>query len=543
MKALLLHPEFSSLGFWNYKAVCRLMGARYPASPLGLITMAALLPRDWEIRLIDLNTAPLHDSDIDWADLVFIGGMLPQQSKFLRLIDRAHSRGKKVVAGGPDPTSQPEVYRSADYLVLGEAERSLKPFLEDLARGVQEGTYEPDGRPDMEESPVPRFDLLDLSSYLMMGVQFSRGCPFNCEFCDIIELYGRKPRTKAPRQIIQELEALYSLGYRGHVDFVDDNFIGHKREAKQILRAIKEWSEDRGHPFFFSTEASINLVDDNELLNLMQDLDFRYIFIGIESTDDDILTAAQKPQNTRRDTVRDLHKIYDHGIVVNGGFILGLDGETRACARGMIDVIEEGNIVMSMIGLLYALPNTQLTRRLQRENRLLNGTRMVRQHAESEVNDVDQSSSGLNFITGRPRGEILEDFLKILHETYSTRKYFNRCLRLSKAIRVRYRFKPDWRRKLRYARAFLKILVQLGLRPSSAYYFWKNLLAILLVRPSSAETLVNLMAMYLHFGPQTRFITRLMKENIRKLASDPRPEQHQPTMTSRELTAHPVENP
>ena len=231
MKALLLYPEFSSYGFWNYKEVCRLMGAKYPAAPLGMITMAALLPQDWELRLVDLNVRGLGDRDIDWADLVFIGGMLPQQSRFLRLIDRVHSRGKKVVAGGPDPTSQPGVYRAADYLVLGEAEGSMGPFLEDLARGAPSGTYVPAERPDMATSPVPRFDLLDRESYLMMGIQFSRGCPFNCEFCDIIELYGRKPRVKSAGQIIRELDALYSLGYRGHVDFVDDNFVGNKARA------------------------------------------------------------------------------------------------------------------------------------------------------------------------------------------------------------------------------------------------------------------------------------------------------------------------
>jgi radical SAM superfamily enzyme YgiQ (UPF0313 family) len=515
MNALLLYPEFSPLGFWNFKETCRLVGAKYPASPLGMITMAALLPSKWHLRLIDLNTATLNDSDIDWADLVFIGGMLPQQKKFLQLIDRVHGRGKKVVAGGPDPTSQPEVYQSADYLVLGEVESSIQVFLKDLDSGVQYGTYRPDRRPDMIESPVPRFDLLDLKGYLMIGIQFSRGCPFNCEFCDIIELYGRNPRTKTSEQIIRELETLYALGYRGQVDFVDDNFIGQKQKAKEILRAVKAWSEDNGHPFFFSTEASINLADDEELLSLMRDLDFRYVFIGIESTDEEVLSSVHKKQNLNRDIKSDLHKIYSYGIVVNGGFILGFDQETSESARKLVDIIKGGSVVMSMIGLLYALPNTQLRRRLKRENRLLEST--VQQQYSLVSTEIDQTTTGINFISKRPKEEIIRDYLHILHEVYLTKNYFNRCLNLGKVIRTNYLYKPTLKRMVRYALGFLKTVVKLGLRPSTSYYYWRNILVILLTNTSSIETVVNLMAMYLHFRPQTNFISGLMKENLEDL--------------------------
>jgi radical SAM superfamily enzyme YgiQ (UPF0313 family) len=515
MKALLLHPEFSPLGFWNYKEVCHLMGAKYPACPLGLITMAALLPAAWQLRLLDLNTARLEDADIDSADLVFIGGMLPQQSQFLRLIERVHARGKKVVAGGPDPTSQPEIYRAADYLVLGEAESSLPLFLADLARGVSSGTYVAAEKPDMTKSPTPRFDLLEFKNYLMVGVQFCRGCPFDCEFCDIIELYGREPRTKTPQQIVTELDTLYRLGHRGHVDFVDDNFIGHKGKAKEILRAVKEWSAQHGHPFFFSTEASLNLADDDELLGLMRDLDFRYVFVGIETADVEVLNVLHKRPNLKRDIVGDLHKIYRYGIVVNAGFILGFDGETSDSARKLVELIERGKIVMSMVGLLFALPNTRLTRRLKQEHRLLvdNG----RLSAADEANQVDQTTSGLNFITRRPRVEILGDFLQVLNAAYSRRNYFDRCLSVSKALKVRPRFKPPWRRKIRYGLAFLKIVVKLGLRPATAYYYWRNFLAVLFTRVSALETVVNLMAMYLHFTRQTKFVSRVMGENIEVL--------------------------
>jgi radical SAM superfamily enzyme YgiQ (UPF0313 family) len=349
----------------------------------------------------------------------------------------------------------------------------------------------------------------------MVGIQFCRGCPFDCEFCDIIELFGRNPRTKTPQQVVAELDTLYRLGHRGHVDFVDDNFIGHKGKAKEILRAVKDWSEAHDHPFFFSTEASLNLADDDELMGLMRDLDFRYVFVGIESADSDVLAAMHKQANLKRDIVADLHKIYRHGMVVNGGFILGFDGETSDSARKVVEVIERGKIVMSMVGLLFALPNTRLTRRLREEHRLLQDT--GRLSAAAEATEVDQTTSGLNFITRRPRAEVLGSFLHVLNSAYSTRSYFDRCLQVSRALRIRPRFNPPWRRKVRYGLAFLKIVVKLGLRPSTSYYYWRNFLAVLFTRVSSLETVVNLMAMYLHFTRQTKFVSRVMAENIKVL--------------------------
>lgn len=512
MKALLVCPAFSPRGFWNYRTVCELTGARYPASPLGMITMAALLPPEWELRLIDMNTAVLRDTDIDWADLVFVGGMLPQQSRVLTLIARIHGRGRKVVVGGPDPSSRPAIYRSADYLVLGEAERSMPPFLEDLAAGAAGGLYTGAGRPDLVESPVPRFDLLDLRRYMMIGIQFSRGCPFGCEFCDVIKLYGRTPRTKEPHRLLAELDALWQLGYRGHVDFVDDNLIGSRSRAKEALRAVRDWSEAHGHPFYFSTEASIDLARDPELLELMRDLDFRYVFIGIESVDGRVLASAHKRQNVGRDVVEDLHTIYRYGMVVNAGFILGFDDETADTASGMIDVIERGRIGMAMVGLLFALPGTELAQRLAGQNRLLGEGGPETEEAEST--DIDQTTTGLNFITARPRREILSDLRRVLDATYSPRNYFDRCLALCRILEVRPRFKPPPARIARWGLGFLKTVVRLGLAPSTAYYFWRNLLVVLRVRPSALETVASLMAMYLHFGGQTRFVTRSLTRAI-----------------------------
>ena len=511
MRGLLVYPAFSPFGFWNYTEVCRLVGAKYPASPLGLITVAALLPQSWELRLVDMNTQVLRDEDIDWSDLVLIGGMLPQQSEFLKLIDRVHARGRKVVAGGPAPTSQQHIYGNADYLVLGEAECTLPAFLDDYANGAQSGVYTAGERPAMSLTRVPRFDLLNLDDYVMIGVQFSRGCPFDCEFCDIVELYGRKPRVKTPAQVIAELQTLYDLGYRGHIDLVDDNFIGHKQRAKELLRELLRWSRARGYPFFFSTEASLNLADDDELMSLMSALDFRYVFVGVESPDNEVLRSTQKRANLNRNIVRDLHRIYDHGIVVNGGFILGLDGETSQSAPMMIDLITNGKICMAMVGLLYALPNTQLTRRLETEGRLLND---AGGQTELGSTDIDQLSSGINFIPARPKVDVISDYVAVLGTIYATRNYFNRCLRVAVALRVSPRYRPPVRKLVGYGVAFLRTVRKLGLRRGTGYYYWRNILLTLVRRPSSLETVVNLMAMYIHFEKQTAFITRLMASRL-----------------------------
>ncbi|UCE65037.1 MAG: DUF4070 domain-containing protein [Candidatus Zixiibacteriota bacterium] len=370
-------------------------------------------------------------------------------------------------------------------------------------------------RPDITRSPIPRFDLLNFKDYIMIGIQFSRGCPFNCEFCDVIELFGRNPRTKTPDQIINELDTLYKLGYKGHVDFVDDNFIGHKTKSKEILGAVKKWSEDHKFPFYFSTEASINLADDEELLSLMEDIDLRYLFIGIESADENVLKSTSKKQNLNRKLRDDLYKIYSHGMVVNGGFIVGFDTETSATARLIVELINNGLICMSMIGLLYALPNTQLTRRLSREKRLFEDSSLLDRNSQ---NTVDQATSGLNFATVRPRSEIIYDYIYILEEIYNRKNYFDRCLRFGRVLRNRRKHRQSFYIKLKTLFSLLKLINKLGLKPSTFYYFWRNILVIMLTHPSSFEEVANLMAMYIHFRKQTRYIVKLMNGNLKDIA-------------------------
>ena len=390
---LMIFPRFNAQSFWSLQAACDMWGARCPAPPLGLITLAALLPATWNIRLINRNAEDLHDSDIEWADMVMTGGMLPQRFDCLELIDRVQSLGKPVVIGGPDAMSSPEVYKKAEFRVLGEAEGLIDHFITAWMRGERKGTFEAERfKANVAESPIPRFDLLNFKHYLYIGVQFSRGCPFNCEFCDIIELYGKVPRTKSNAQMLRELDALYDAGYRGHVDFVDDNLIGNKKAIKLFLPHLIEWQKAHGYPFNFSTEASINLADDDQLLALMKQSNFFAIFVGIESPDTETLVQAQKKQNTRRSLAESVHKIYDAGMYVLAGFIVGFDTEKGSMAEAMIECIEATGIPVAMVGLLTALPSTQLTRRLEKEERLLPLIAKDMEHG-------DQCTAGLNFVT------------------------------------------------------------------------------------------------------------------------------------------------
>jgi len=363
----------------------------------------------------------------------------------------------------------------------------------------------------MTQSPTPRFDLLHFDDYIMVGVQLTRGCPYNCEFCDIIELYGRVPRVKSPEQIVNELDTLNRLGYKGLVDIVDDNFIGNKAKVKKILRSVREWSTKHDFPFFFSTEASINLADEEELMQLMQDVDFRYVFVGIESADDEVLESTHKKPNINRKFNDDLRKIYSHGMVVNGGFIIGFDGETSASARKIADTVCNGMICMAMIGLLYALPRTQLTRRLKKENRF---DRIVDHHDRITASDIDQTSSGLNFVTKRPRSEILADYVYVLSRVYSKEEYFDRCLKLCLTLRRKSLHKVLWKERKIGLRALMRLVIKLGFSRRTFYHFWRNFFVTLAKRPSSVEEMVNLMAMYLHFRKQTDHIIGLINDRM-----------------------------
>jgi len=519
-RCLLVSPRFSEFSYWNYREVCELFGARYPAAPLGLVTVAALLPREWTIRLLDLNVREMDTELLDWADIVMTGGMIPQQRNLLSLIELCHARGKRVVVGGQDPTSQPDVYADADYLVLDEGEMTIPKFLDDLEAGATHGIYRSQEKPDVARSPTPRFDLLELGRYLHVGIQFSRGCPFNCEFCDIIELYGRKPRTKTPQQVLRELDCLYALGYRGHVDFVDDNFIANKRAVMTFLPELLTWSQQRGFPFFFSTEATINLADDPKLLGMMEAVDFRYVFVGIETPDKELLIRTQKRQNTGHPIVESVHRLNDHGMVVTAGFILGFDGETPGAADAIVACVEAAGIPMAMVGLLTALPHTQLTRRLAREGRLPDGYSLQR------PGEVDQATGGLNFTPSRPRAEILADFASILRRLYAPKPYFGRVLALARRLRRQPKQLGSTRGRWTDVVALGAVTWRLGFGRGTARYFWRNVLAVLLTRPKNFEAAVDLMALFLHFRKHTRFVLDGLERNLGSPSSRPLRDQH-----------------
>ena len=531
-KVLMVYPRFAADTFWNFGKTCEVFGAKYPAAPLGLITVAALLPNTWDIRLINRNTEELTDADLDWADLVVTGGMLPQQIDTLDIVDICRARQKPVAVGGPAVSSSPHIYKKANFRIVGEAEDIIVNFVEAWQQGARDGLFEAEKfQVDVTKSPIPRFDLLKFDQYLHVGVQFSRGCPFTCEFCDIIELYGRVPRTKSSAQMLAELESLYQLGYRGHVDFVDDNLIGNKKSLKAFLPELTKWLETHNYPFEFTTEASINLADDAELLAMLNAANFVGVFVGIESPNTATLIAMRKKQNTRRSIAESIHKLYAAGLFVTAGFIVGFDSEKESIAEAMIDLIEEAAIPVSMVGLLYALPNTQLTRRLEKEGRL-------HPHPERQpAGSADQCTMGLNFETLRPRQEILDDYKRVLEKIYDPVAYTGRLQRLAKMLDNSNRKKrtsaQDSRRKLSSLEIMHRIITNL---PEPRDVFQRTLSQCLSTNPQSARWLVALMALYLHLGPFSRVVIERIENIMQELESTPLTprapaEQLSPTLT------------
>src|SRR4030066_683549 len=509
-RCLIIHPKFSPFSFWNFVDVCKIVGAKYQAAPLGLMTVAALLPKEWEIKLIDTNVEPLLDEHFEWADLVFTGGMLPKQICILDIINLSHQKQRPVVVGGPDPTSQPHLYRSADFLVLGEGEITIPMLLEDLRKGFKSGEYISEDFADMTKAVVPRFDLINFDNYIHLNIQSTRGCPFNCEYCDIIELYGRKPRTKTPEQIIKELQALYDLNYRGHIDIVDDNFIGNKKNVKETLRAVKVWSEKNNYPFYYGIETSINLADDDELLQMMRDVDFRLVFIGIETPEDDVLEKANKKINMNRSVVEATKKISSYGMVVNAGFIIGFDNESNQTPKKMISCIQDSGICTAMLGLLYALPNTMLTKRLQREGRLFEEFSIF----TDTKTQIDQASSGLNFITVRPRIDVLRNFVDVLKYIYKPEHYYERIIRTCLYLTVTNKYKHNFKKTFKNLRSFARIVSRVGFDRITGKLFWKMFFTVLLKNPKAIEWGVSLSAMFIHFYKHSNFVIDLTNQQI-----------------------------
>ncbi|MBM4071217.1 MAG: DUF4070 domain-containing protein [Planctomycetes bacterium] len=515
VRCLLIYPRFSEYSFWNFSFVARIRGCRYNMPPLGLLTVAALLPANWEFRLADLNTCDLNPADVDWADVVFTGGMITQRLEVLRLIKMVHEHNKPVVVGGPDCTSVPGWYHEADFLVLDEAEITLPDFIKAWEAGEKSGRFEAHGRkPDVTQSPIPRFDLARFSNYLYIGIQCSRGCPYTCEFCDIIELYGRVPRFKTPDQIIVELNTLYEAGYRGHVDFVDDNFIGNKKAAKELLTRIIAWQDERNWPFFFSTEATITLASDPVMLDLMKRADFRGIFVGIETPDPAILRQTQKKQNTLKPIADSIRKINESGMLVLAGFILGFDEEKPGAGEALVACVEETRIGVAMTGLLASLPNTQLERRLAREGRAL-----MRPESGPGMRpeELDQMTAGLNFVTRRPRIEILKEYSNALKRIYSPKSFFERV----RGFLQWYKGYPHGMQSAGSISSMLIGLLNINMRYLVRPRLWPQYLRTMFagLRHSGIgfARAAQMSAFFLHLERQTAHVVKLIDQQIAEL--------------------------
>lgn len=524
LNCLLVQPKFSANNFWNYVDVAKAIGAKTIAPPLGLLTLAAMLPEQWSLTLVDLNVSDIDQDVWDAADVICVGGMLPQQPGILEIIARANESGKYVAVGGPDPTSQPEIYANADALVVGEGEATVPVWLDSWRAGKPNGTFQAADRPEITTSPIPRFELVNFDDYINAGVQFSRGCPFNCEFCDIIELYGRVPRSKTTEQILAELDRLYELGYRGMVDMVDDNFIGNKRQVKPMLTALAKWCQERNYPFYFSIEATMNLADDEELLDLMRQADFRFVFMGIETPDPDLLALTQKRVNSMKPIVERVDKIYEYGLVISAGFILGFDNENDRIGQAMTACIEDTSIVIAMVGLLVALPNTQLARRLQRERRLISTDLEVYTDTERPYRLVtagsygelkDNQAAGLNFVTTRDRVEIYRDYKQVIESIFSPKAYMERVMATTRKLKLRGGHKASgWWQVKRELRGFMRTAIWMTCNSKVRWYYWRNTFRTLFMGSKKFDVAQTLMAMYMHFEKQSRCVTRELDENI-----------------------------
>ncbi len=485
---LLVAPVFPR-SFWSLSETTRLAGMKTVLPPLGLITVAALLPQTWAFRLADLNARPMTEADWDWAEMVMISGMLIQRDGMLALIKEAKSRGKMVVAGGPYPTTLPDEVQSAgcDFVIRGEGENTIPLFLTALMQGQTKGVFECAEKPLMSESPVPRFDLLDPAVYSTMSVQTSRGCPFNCEFCDVINLYGRKPRYKNPEQIIRELEAIYQLGWRREVFIADDNFIGNKEHARAILNELIPWSKRRHEPFSYITQTSVNLGQDKDMIDLMTEANFGQVFVGVESPDESVLARTSKQVNIANPLLESLSNINRNGLTVIASFIIGFDGEKKGVGKRIEALVEAASIPVVMINFLQACPNTQLEIRLKKEGRL----RCVPEGV---------FEARMNFIPSRPEAEIIAEYLELWDHLYDPLRFYERVHRYvmemrptRRALGIKQREFPASTTPVqlvapRYHKntlaAFLHILWRRAIRAPYRFRFFKLALDVCIRNPS-----------------------------------------------------------
>ncbi|MGB8699379.1 MAG: B12-binding domain-containing radical SAM protein [Thermosynechococcaceae cyanobacterium] len=489
MQVLLLYPQFPK-SFWSFEKALELVDRKALLPPLGLATVAALLPQTWEFKLVDRNVRAVTEAEWAWADVVILSAMIVQKPDFVAQIHEAKRQGKRVAVGGPYPTALPKeaLEAGADYLILDEGEITLPLFVEALERGQASGIFRSNGeKPDVTDTPIPRFELLELDAYDNMSVQFSRGCPFQCEFCDIIVLYGRKPRTKTPAQLLAELDRLYELGWRRTVFLVDDNFIGNKRNVKLLLQALKTWMADHAYPFAFNTEASVDLAQDPELLELMVECNFNAVFLGIETPDEGSLAVTKKFQNTRDPLSDSVDTIIRAGLRVMAGFIIGFDGEKAGAGDRIVRFVEKTAVPTPLFSMLQALPDTALWHRLEKEGRM----------RSSEAN-INQTTL-MNFSPTRPIEDIAREYIAAFWTLYDPVKYLNRTYRHFLKLGA-----PRHQTKLRKVswknfQAFATVCWRQGVVRETRWYFWRNLWGIWRHNPKVWQHYLSICALNEHF--------------------------------------------
>jgi radical SAM superfamily enzyme YgiQ (UPF0313 family) len=486
LKILFIYPQYP-VTFWSFTHALKFISKKAAFPPLGLLTVAAMLPKEWEKKLVDLNERALSDKDIKWADYVFISAMAVQKESAQKVISRCKRIGAKIVAGGPLFTTEHEAFDMVDHLVLNEAEITLAPFLEDLKSGHAKHIYTAQEFPDINNTPIPSWELIKTKKYSSLSMQYSRGCPFDCEFCDIVVLNGHNPRTKDKENILKELEAIYNLGWRHSVFIVDDNFIGNKRKLKtEILPAIIDWMKQKKYPFSFVTEASINLTDDEELVTLMVKAGFDTVFIGIETPDEASLAECGKSQNKNRDMVAAVKKLQNFGLQVSGGFIVGFDNDPISIFENQINFIQKSGIVTAMVGLLNAPTGTRLYKRLKKENRLT---------TSFTGNNTDFS---MNFIPKMNYDTLIKGYKNILHTIYSPKKYLERVKNFLREYKPQatgkaHRMPPE------YIKAFFQAIWILGIKEKGRRYYWQLLVWTLFRRPRSFVMSITLAIYGFHF--------------------------------------------
>jgi radical SAM superfamily enzyme YgiQ (UPF0313 family) len=502
LKILLVYPQCPDT-FWSFKHALKFTRKKAAHTPLGILTIAAMLPADWEKKAVDMNTTRLSDRDIEWADYVFVSAMMVQQRSTRDVIDRCKQLDKRVVGGGPLFTMAYKDlgFEDVDHIILNEAEITLLLFLEDLKKGCARHIYQTDQKADVTETPIPLFSLLDLGKYYTVTVQYSRGCPFDCEFCGITVLDGRKPRTKTKDQILAELEAIYDLSYRGTVFIVDDNFIGNRRKLKgDVLPAIIQWMKEREYPFSFLTEASIDLADDEELMQLMAEAGFNNVFVGIETPNAESLNECKKYANKNRDLVASVKKLQNHGFQVMGGFIVGFDSDPISIFQSQIDLIQRSGIVTAMVGMLMAPPGTKLWHRLKKENRLL------------ATGTGDNTDGTTNFIPEMDFNVLVNGYKRILHGIYSPKQYYERIYTFIKEFRPNKRVACSARLGTAELKALIQATFVLGIRDKSRWYYWKLIFSSLPRYPRFAGLVITMAVQGFHL--------RKIYEKVREIQVD-----------------------